>query len=171
MRSRMQLIPIVSTKKQRNEDITYAGLGANNIYNLYAGVGVGDVETTSTVQMGKKVFSVDVSVNFASGSGVTSATWAWMLLKLRAGQSIVGEFAAVNAAFWSNIGLSNARNQIIKSFMGIVTSEDGVPLRANLHIPIPRLMQRVREGDQLLLVFNADVAGPLSIGSRYKSYQ
>ncbi len=121
--------------------------------------------------MGKKVFSVDVSVNFVNGSATEAGVYSWMLLKLRAGQSIVGEFAATDASSWSNIGLSNARNQIIKSFMGVMGTEDGVAVRNNFHIPIPRLMQRVREGDQLLLVFNADLGGPLHIGSRYKSYQ
>jgi len=170
MRRTMALTPIVTVKKQRAEVVTYAGLNANNVYTLYTGVAPGILETTSTVHTGKKVFSVDLSVNFISSSGGISGVFNWMLYKLRDGQSTNGEFAALDAASWSNIGLSNARNQVIKSYMGLVGTQDAGALRANVHISIPKIYQRVRQEDKLLLCFNSDIGGPLHIGSRFKTY-
>ncbi len=170
MRSRMALTPIVTEKKQRAETISYAGADANNIYDLYIGINTGLLETTSTVQTGKKVFSVDVSVNFVSSSASITGPYSWMLIKLRQGQSIAAVFAATDASNWTNIGLSNARNQVIKSYMGLVGTQDGVILKQNIHISIPKIMQRVREGDVMALVFSSLIGGTLSIGSRFKTY-
>lgn len=161
---------IVSEKKQRNENITYLGGNANNNYTLLTGIATGVAETVSTAHVGKKLFSVDVSVNFVNGTANTGSTYNWMVWKAHAGQTTSNEFAANNASSWSVIGLSNARNQIIKSYMGNTGTEDAQALQRNVHIKIPKHMQRIRQGDEYILIFNATESGALSTGSRFKVY-
>ena len=93
-----------------------------------------------------------------------------MLVCLRNGQTIATLFAGTKAADWSVIGLSNSRNQVIKSFTGIVGTEDAGAIRYNVHIPIPKMFQRIREGDQWVLVWNSFSPGPLTTAFRYKDF-
>ena len=169
-RMRRMLPPIVSYKHQVAESVSYAGLDANQQTVLYFGQPPVTPSGGNLVPAGHKVYSVDVSVNFVSGDQNTTGTYSWMLCYMRQDQQVNIIFAAVGAANWSVIGLSNARNQVIKSYMGIVGTEDAGPIRQNVHIKIPKIYQRVREGDQLILVFNADAAGTYSTGFRYKDY-
>ncbi len=162
--------PIVSYKHQKEEATSYVGGDASNITALYFGAAPGTIGTQDVIGAGHKVYSVDVSVNFVSGTGSITSEYNWMLVHLRQDQDIATLFAAVKPADWTNIGLSNGRNQVIKSFIGLVGTEDAGPLKQNLHIKIPKLWHRVREGDQLVLVFNATAAGSLVIGYRYKDY-
>ena len=166
----MMRAPIVSYKHQRNENTTYIGTGANNSFVLYTGTAPGETASPNTVPAGNKVYSVDVSVNFIHPEGSGTDTPSWMLVHFRAGQELDSLFANPNASEWSNIGLSLARNQVIKSFMSIVGSEDAGPRQWNMHIKIPKLWHRIREGDILILTFNAQSAGSLSIGTRFKSF-
>jgi len=172
MRRRMRPMsaPIVSYKHQRQTDVTYVGGLANQIITYYTGTGPGAGATVGQVPAGNKVFSVNASVNFTHTSGTGTSRLNWMLVHLRADQDINTLFAATDAANWSNIGLSLARNQVIKSYLAIVGSEDAGPKSWNVHIPIPKMWHRVREGDSLVIVFNSDDSGFLSIGTRYKSF-
>ncbi len=162
--------PIVSYKHQRQEDITYIGTGANNFYTVYTGTGPGSTATPDTVPAGNKVFSVNVSLNYINPEGSGTATINWMIIHLRADQNINTLFAATDASNWTNIGLSLARNQVLKSFLSLVGSEDAGPKLWNVHIKIPKMWQRVREGDSIVIVFNSVTAGPLSTGTRFKSF-
>ncbi len=162
--------PIVTYKHQRQENSTYIGAGANEAYSVYLGVPPGSVATPVDVPAGNKVYSFDVSVNYIQESSSGNATINWMLLHLRADQNVASLFADPNAADWSTIGLSLARNQVIKSFIGKVGSEDAGPKVWNMHVKIPKLWHRVREGDKIFLIFNSNNAGALTIGTRFKSY-
>ena len=166
----MMRAPIVSYKHQRNENLTYGGMGANNVFIIYNGGLPGSTALPSVVPAGNKVYSIDVSINFIHPEGSGTDTPSWMLVHLRDGQNLAQCFDDPNASEWSVIGESNCRNQVIKSFMSIVGSEDAGPRIWNMHIKIPKLWHRVREGDALIIVFNATSAGPLSIGTRYKSF-
>jgi len=166
----MMRAPIVSYKHQRQTDVSYVGTDANQIITYYTGTSPGGTASVGQVPAGNKVFSVNASVNFTTGSGSTTSVINWMLVHLRADQDINTLFAAVGAANWSNIGNSLARNQVIKSYLAITGTEDSSPTRWNVHIPIPKMWHRVREGDSLVIVFNAVAAGSLSIGTRYKSF-
>ncbi len=162
--------PIQSVKNQRNEDVTYAGADVNNVYNLAVGVAVGAATNTINIPTGSHVYSFDVSVNYINSSASINTTYSWMIVKFRQGQTTGSEFATPSGSSWTNIGLSNARNQIIKSFMGASPPSIGGGTKNNFHVPVPKMMQRMREGDVVSLVFNATEAGLLSIGSRYKYY-
>ncbi len=163
--------PIVSYKHQRNENTTYAGAAANNNYVVYTGVGPGAAASPNTVPAGNKVYSVDVSVNFIHLAGSGTDAPSWMLTHLRADQDITALFGGGSGASeWSSIGNSLARNQVIKSYMSLIGTEDAGPIKTNVHIKIPKMWHRVREGDILLITFNADQTGSLSIGTRFKSY-
>jgi len=163
---------IQSTKMQRQETVTYVGASENNVYNLVIGKNLaGVINNVQDVPVGAKVYSVDVSVNFISASSSDTGTYSWMIVKFRDGQTAGGQFATPDASNWSNIGLSSARNQIVKSFQGIFATEDAGAVRYNIHVKIPKIMQRTREGDSLVIVFNANGPGTLNIASRYKYYQ
>ena len=165
----MMRAPIVSQKQQKNEDVSYLGAGANHIYTLYSAVDINTAESVENIHYSKKVFRVHVSVNYISGSSAESSTYSWMIVHLRADQ-VVGTLFGTPASQWSVIGQSPGRNQIVKSFMGIVGTEDAGSLRQSQSVKIPKMWHRLREGDQLLLVFNADQPGTLSIGSRFKAF-
>ena len=162
--------PIVSYKHQRAEDVTYVGAGSNHQFNIINVIGPGEPSTPTDVAAGHKVYGVNISLNFIHPSGSGTDTPKWMVVYLRADQSIATLFAATNAADWSNIGLSNARNQVIKSFMSVIGTEDSGPRIYNIRVKLPRIYQRLREGDRLVIIFNAVTAGPLSIGVRYKEF-
>ncbi len=162
--------PVVSFKHQRSEPTSYAGLSANHQYNLYTGSAPGSAVTTDTVPAGNKVYSVNVSVNFTLESGSATASLSWMLVHLRADQALNTLFAGTDSSNWTVIGLSNGRNQVVKSYQSLIGTEDAGPRQWNLHIPIPKMWHRVREGDILLISFNSDSGGSLLLGSRFKSF-
>ncbi len=170
MRRPMMRAPIVSYKHQRQTALTYIGGGANQVITLYTGTGPGSVGTVGLVPAGNKVYSCDVSVNFIPSSAGNSGTINWMLVHMRSDQDESTLFAPTSAADWTNIGLSVARNQVIKSFLSLVGTNDAGPRIWNMHIKIPKQWHRVREGDRLIIIFDCDEAGPLAIGTRYKSY-
>ncbi len=166
----MMRAPIVSYKHQQQADLTYGGAVANQEYDLYTGSAPGATAGVSTIPAGNKVFSADITINFIHSSGTGSTNVRWMLVHLRTDQTIAGLFAATDAPNWSNIGLSNGRNQVIKSFISLAGTEDAGPQRWNLHVKIPKMWHRIREGDKLVIVFSATDTGDLTIGSRFKSF-
>lgn len=161
---------INSVKNQRQESVTYAGSDANNVYNVYVGVGRGETATTVNIPVGSMVYSVNVSMNYVNSSASLNTTLEWMIVKFRDGQNTGGEFGTPSGASWSTIGLSDARNQVIKSYLAVATPSIGGRYVHNEQVSIPKIYQRVREGDVLAIVFNATQAGLLSIGTRYKWY-
>jgi len=170
MRRPMMRAPIVSYKHQRNENASYVGAGANHQYNVIVGAEPGQVGTAQSVAAGNKIYSINVSLNFIHGTQNGNDTPSWMLVSLRDGQTIPSCFAATDASEWSNIGLSSCRNQVIKSYMTVVGSEDAGPRTWNVHIKIPKIFQRIRQGDAIVIVFNSQDPGTLSIGTRFKSF-
>ncbi len=161
--------PVVSYKHQREESSTYTGAAVNNLFLIYTGIGQGQPTTPQNIPTGSKVYSFDVSVNFVSADASTTGVFSWMIVKLRDSQAI-SDIAATDASSWSNIGITKMRNQVIYSHMGIFPTEDAGLSIKNVHIKVPKIYHRIREGDSMVLVFNAQSAGPLSIGTRYKSF-
>ncbi len=169
MRRRTMSAPIVSYKHQATTDTTYTGANANTAHRLYIGTSPGSEATPISVPAGHKVYSVDVVVSFIHGEGTGDTNMSWMLTKLRADQNVSGLFDST-ASNWSSIGNSLARNQVIKSYMGQAGTEDAGPKTWNIHIKIPKIFQRVREGDTLDITFNASDTGSLRLAHRYKDY-
>ncbi len=162
--------PIVSYKHQATTDTSYTGASANSVHRLYLGTSPGSEDTPLTVSAGSKVYSVDVVVSFIHGENMGDTNMSWMLTKLRTDQVVSSLFDSSGASNWTTIGLSNGRNQVIKSYMGQAGSEDAGPKAWVVHIKIPKIYQRVREGDTLDITFNATDTGSLRIAHRYKSY-
>ncbi len=168
--SRRMAAPIVSYKHQASTAVTYGGTDANNITFIMLGGAPNSEQSGINVSAGHKVYSVDLSVSYSLTAGSGTSTFSWMLVHLRDDQNIGSLFAASGASNWSTIGVSKGRNQVIKSFTGIVGSEDAGPRLYNLHIKIPKQWHRIREGDALVIVFNADEIGSLLTAHRYKDY-
>ncbi len=163
--------PLISFKHQRQENQTYVGGGVNLLYVVYTGVNANVATTPSTVPNGHKVYSVDVSLTFIHQAGSGSGDISWMLTHLRDGQTIGTCFASPNGASdWSNIGLSKCKNQVIKSYISAIGTEDAGPRIWNVHIKIPKQWHRVRDGDTLNISFNGDQTGLLVLGTRFKDY-
>jgi len=162
--------PIVSNKHQKTTDVSYVGASANITHSLYLGVGPNEPASPDNVPSGNKVYSVDVVVSFIHGEGTGDTNIDWMLTKTRADQNVSTLFGSPSGANWSNIGLSLGRNQVIKSYMGQAGTEDAGPKTWTLHIKIPKIYQRVREGDKLDITFNATDVGTLRMAHRYKSF-
>ncbi len=167
-RRNMRMTPIHSVKNQmaQKQSITANALVLHFIQTSVE-VGQPTKITGVEVPVGAKVHSVDVSVNFISGTASSTGNFDWCLMKIREGQDVAG---LITNPDWTNIGLANGRNQVIKSYMGIFATEDAGAMRYNVHIKIPRIMQRVRAGDQLVIAVIATSAGDLSTGARYKYY-
>ncbi len=130
--------------------------------------GVATKVTGREVPVGAHVYSMDISVNYVTGGGAQTGTLEWVLMKTREGQSVVGLITSPN---WTDIGLSNGRNQVIKSYQAVYGTDDSGAIRYNIHIKIPKSFQRMRSGDNFVIAFIADDAGTLMTGARYKYYQ
>ena len=116
------------------------------------------------------MYSINTSVNFIVSGGNATSRIEWCIVHLRADQDFDTLFASPGGCNWTTIGNSMGRNQIIKSFVSIVGTDDSGARIWNLHVKVPKMWHRVREGDKLLLIFNAEEAGALTIGTRFKSF-
>jgi len=168
-RMRMRMNPIQSVKNQIAQKQTI--LADANIQHFVMDtveVGAPTKVTGIEVPVGAIVYSVDVSVNFVSSTGGITGNIDWVFIKLRAGQ--VFDTVLVSPD-WTDLGLASGRNTIIKSFMAIFGTEDAGPKIWNMHIKIPKIYQRTRDGDRFIIVFRSSEPGSLSTGARYKYYQ
>jgi len=168
-RRRTIMAPIISVKNQRSEKQSVTPT-ANIIFEAVVAVevGAGTKILGNEVPVGSKVYSMDVSVNFISLDAATTGNFEWYVGKLRNGQSVVDITPSPD---WTNIGLSDGRNQVIKSFMALYGTEDAGAIRYNMHIKIPKIYQRVRAGDKIVIVTVSSSGGDLAVGTRYKYYQ
>ncbi len=114
------------------------------------------------VPVGAIVQAMDVYVNAVSATGGTTGSFVYYMAIVRSGQA-----SAFPQANFTAIGLSKVRNQIFKSEMIMIGSEDGTILRAKFRQKIPKVYQRIRDGDQLVILYEASLAVEVSIGVRY----
>ncbi len=167
-RPRMRMNPIQSVK---NQLATKQSLLGNTLEQIFIAqsvdVGAATKITGREVPTGASIYSIDVSVNFISSTGGQTGTFDWVLMKTREGQGVV---SLITSPDWSDIGLANGRNQVIKSFMTIFATEDGGSVKYNLHIKIPKIYQRMRAGDNFVIALESSDAGTLAVGARYKYY-
>jgi len=159
--------PVHSVKNQfqTNQSIT-TSLNQDFVYTAVE-VGVATKITGKEVPVGANVYSVDVTVNYVTGGGAQIGNFDWCLIKLREGQSVV---STITSPDWTDIGLSSGRNQVIKSYTTMFGTDDGAIVKYNVHIKIPKSMQRVRSGDLLVIAFQASQSGTSVTGARYKYY-
>lgn len=139
----------------------------DNLFNLLIGIAPQETRTTGNqVSAGSHVFSMDVYVNALVPSGSGNTTFNYYIAFRRQGQSST----ALPDADFSSIGLSLLRNQIIFSDLNQIGTEDAGPMKRKIHIRVPKLYQRVREGDQWDLVYGHSDAIETNLGFRAKAY-
>ena len=161
---------IVQSVKNQNNTAQSATPNSLQVIEFAQAVDVGAATKVfgNEVPTGAKVFSVDVYVNAIVPSGSGNTSFRYYICKTRGGQIIGTDFPS---PIFSDIGLSDVRNQIFHSDMVQLGSEDSGPLRRKLHIKIPKIYQRMRTGDKLNFVSQAVLAIETDIGFRYKYYQ
>ena len=172
MRRRMRRpmrAPIVSFKHQHSQVTSYLGGNVNNLFIINVGTLQGVPVSPNTTPIGEKQYSVDLTVTFVNGSANAATDFSWMLVHLRADQTIAGLYPGISSN-WSQIGLSSGKNQVIESYMGAIPTEDGVSYSFRKHIKLPKMWHRIRDEDQLVMVWNSDQGGTLALGARFKTY-
>ncbi len=169
-RSRPMRAPIISFKHQHSDILTYVGGNANNEFEINVGTSQVSPVTSLTTPLGNKHYSVDISVNFVNNSTTTATDWGWFICHLRQDQTVTSLYGSSSSANWSVLGAGQGKNQIIVSYMGTTSSINGSMYNFTRHIRIPKLWNRVRDGDKLVLVWNSAQAGVLAIGARFKTY-
>lgn len=162
--------PIVSFKHQHSQLTSYVGGNADQLFVINVGSAQAVPVSPNTTPLGNKQYSVDLTVSFVNGSANTATDYSWMLIHLRSSQDLAGLGFVLPSSNWSSIGLAEGKNQVIESHMGTMSTEDGSQLLFQRHIKIPKQWHRMREGDQLVLVWNSAQGGITAFGARWKSY-
>ena len=161
--------PIVSFKHQHSKTVSYVGGNVNDTFVVNIGTVTNTAVSPGSTPLGNKMYSVDVTVSFVNASASTGTDFSWMLVHLRTGQTIAGLFPGISSN-WSQIGLAPGKNQVIESRMGVLPTEDGASYQFQKHIKLPKSWHRIRNEDQLIIVWNSDQAGTYSVGARFKTY-
>ncbi len=119
------------------------------------------------VAIGESVNNIFLSIFMigATGSG-QDGSLNWYIVKTRAGQ-----FSSLPLA--GETGVSNLRNQIFHEEKGLAGSADGTAMAFKGVIKVPKLMRRMREGDNFYIVLrNTDSVNNVNfcIKAIYKSF-
>ncbi len=170
MRSRRRMVarPIIQSVKNQAASKLSTVSNVDQTIIPIEGVDVGAATKVlgREVPTGSKVFGVNVSVNFISDTGGSTGNFDWYYAVVRSGQAI----PPITSPDWTDIGLSDRRNEILKSFMAIFATEDAGSVRYNIRIKIPKMYQRIRAGDKHVIVARSSEVGSLSVGFRYKYF-
>ncbi len=161
------MTPIQSVKNQHGFDLSLMA-ASNQILDFAQGVETGEPRTLGTeVPVGAKISRIFVSLNFVSATGGDTSSFKWYLAKSRSGQSGATDFPTAD---WSDIGLSQVRNQIFYSVTSQVGTEDAGPYKFGRWLKIPKIYQRMRAGDAFFVKVSNSAAGALISGFLYKYY-
>ena len=163
--------PAQTKKVQIAFPSSYVGGGANLDLGLATTVEIGSPLGIVDVPVGARITTMAISIGFTNATANAGSTYSWMLVKYRSGQTVSNCFAVTDASQWSNIGVSACRNQVIKSFTGVTGTEDAKALDYVIQVKIPKIYQRMRDGDNWVLTWNSSEAGTINIGTRYKFIQ
>jgi len=120
------------------------------------------------VPNGAKVFSVLATVNVINPTGTGDGNLEYYFCKKRGGQTLNTDFPDPD---WTSIGLSDVRNQIFHCEATLFGSEDAGPYKKTFRLKIPKIYQRMRSGDELVLRIESSIATEVSIAFLYKYYQ
>ena len=165
-RRRMSVASVTSLKNQHGRKQNTVP-GTKNFISVMTAIPPGEARTLgSQVPAGAHVYSVACDLNWIHGSGSGAGSLDWYFIFMRAGQ----EIADAPTADWSDIGLSNLRNQIIYSELNEIGTEDAGAVKRRVRIKVPKLYQRVREGDVWRLVYDNSDTVEENIGFRFKSF-
>ncbi len=155
-----------STKNMFSKGVTNP-TGTADSMDLVVGTAPQAERTLNTqVPAGAHVFSMDIYVNAIVPSGGERTLFLYTVQYTRSGQSVE------TAIEFASLGLSNQRNQVLVSEMAQCGTEDAGPIRRKFHFKVPKIIQRVREGDKITLVWKSNGATvEVDMGVRYKYYQ
>jgi len=155
-----------STKNMAQKAVTNPMATLDSIL-LVSGLASNATRTSGNqVPNGAHVFNIRVYINAIVPSGSGHTNYEYCVLCLRDGQTIPTEID------FSTIGLSKQKNQYLITEMTQLGTEDAGPLRRSFNVKIPRTYSRIREGDQILLLWRAGTESTENFaGFRYKYYQ
>jgi len=140
---------------------------SKNTFALLRTVGVGEARVTGDqVQPGSHIFRMNVYINALVPSGSGNTNFDYYIVFRRSGQTS----ANLPEADFSSIGLSTLRNQIIFSDLNQIGTEDAGPMKRKISIKVPKMYQRIREGDLWDLVYGHSAAVETNLGFRAKSF-
>ncbi len=114
------------------------------------------------VPVGAHIQAMDVYVNAVSAEANQVGSFVYYMAKVREGQG-----ASFPVANFTAIGLSKVRNQIFKSEMLMIGTEDAGPIRHKFRQRIPKVYQRMRDGDKIAIFFQSSLGLETSVGTRY----
>jgi len=109
---------------------------------------------------------MNIYINAIVDSGSQNTNFDFYVIFRRSGQAA----SSIPEADFSSIGLSELRNQIIFSDLNQIGTEDAGPLKRKISIKIPKMFQRLREGDFWDLVYGHTVAVQTNMGFRAKAF-
>ncbi len=154
------------SKKVKNQISFPQTIVGNTLIQLEIATAVtGSADTKvlgNEVPVGAFVKMVAVYVNVQSIDGTSAGSFDYYIATQRSGQG-----AAFPDTQFSAIGLSPVRNQIYHSDMNEIGSEDSAPLRQKFFVKVPKIYQRIRDGDKLIFVMKGAQAMETNIGFRY----
>ncbi len=169
-RRRMSRKPIIQSVKNQFNVAQTLVMATTSFLDFAVGVEQGAPTKVqgNEVPTGAMIFGMAISVNAIVPAGSGNTRFSWYLCKIRQGQA-GSDFPS---PVWADIGLSEVRNQIFHSEMVQLGSEDAGPYRFNRRVKIPRIYERMRAGDRLVIAVTANSAAvEIDIGARYKYYQ
>jgi len=155
-----------STKNMAHKAVTNPMNTQDSILLVSGITSQGTRTSGNQVPNGAHVFNIMVYVNSIVPEGSGSTNYNYIVMCLRDGQSVPADID------FSTIGLSKTKNQVLISEMTTLGTEDAGPLRRKFNVKIPKIYNRIREGDQIVLVWTAQsLATENFMGFRYKYYQ
>ncbi len=171
MRRRMRRAPTavypVKTKNQHSlkQNTT---IGTKNSWTILFGTGVGASRVAITdVAAGNHVYRLTFNINAIHPSGSGSGNFDFYICYMRHGQVINTDFPSAD---WSDIGLSKVRNQIFYSEQNQLGTEDGGRYTRKFSVKVPKLCQRIREGDSIRLIWDNSETLNTNFGVRFSSF-
>ena len=144
-------------------------MGSKHIFDVVGVLQTGEQRTVSgQVTPGSHIYRINFSVNAIVASGAGSTDFDFYVCILRSGQTVGATFPTAD---WSDIGLSKVRNQIFYSDANQIGSEDAGPLRRKFSVKLPKIYQRMRDGDSIKLIYdNPGDNVQVSMNARFSSF-
>ncbi len=166
-RMRMMRAPITSFRQIGDLGLSMVGSATENTV-------IGTARTTdvvgftnTVVAVGSKISRIRIVINAHGAGGADSGFLDWYLCKARGAQNVTTEFPSATA-----MGNSDVRNQIFYTQYDAYTSQDGGTYKHDRWVKIPKLYQRMRDGDNFIIKFRNNSTSNLeySLHYDYKAY-
>jgi len=138
------------------------------VYVVVNGIAPGAARITGAdVPAGGHVYIINVVLNAINTTSADSSSFHFYFAIVRHSQDITVDFPSPD---WSDIGLSNVRNQIFYSDLNVIGTEDAGGIKRKFALKVPKIYQRVREGDRLVMIVKTTDNINASYGWRFSSF-